>query len=162
MEQRSYADRRPPRQPPRLSWKTRRWRADPQTLRLAHHGLHRSDRQLQETGEDVYVPLTDLVPFVHVRIDLVIGGWDISGKNLLEASERAQVLEPHLIEQLAANLPSSSRFLRLRPRLYRHEPAGRADKRHQASNRAHAAAATLREDICDFKQKNGLDKVVVL
>ena len=47
------------------------------------------------TGKDVNVPLHDMLPMVHPN-DLAIGGWDISGLNLAEAMDRAQVLEPTL------------------------------------------------------------------
>lgn len=50
-------------------------------------------------GEDVFVPLNSLIPMVNPD-DIVIDGWDISGNNLAEAMERAQVLEPALKQQL--------------------------------------------------------------
>lgn len=48
-----------------------------------------------ETGKEINIPFHDLLPMVHPN-DLVIGGWDISGMNLSEAMDRAQVLEPTL------------------------------------------------------------------
>jgi len=47
------------------------------------------------TGEEVNIPLHDLLPMVHPN-DLVIGGWDISGMNIAAAMDRAGVLEPTL------------------------------------------------------------------
>jgi myo-inositol-1-phosphate synthase len=49
----------------------------------------------EATGEDVNIPLHNMLPMVHPD-DLVIGGWDISGMNLAAAMDRAQVLEPTL------------------------------------------------------------------
>jgi len=46
-----------------------------------------------QTGQEINVPLHDMLPMVHPS-DLVIGGWDISSMNLAEAMDRAQVLEP--------------------------------------------------------------------
>ena len=48
-----------------------------------------------KTGADINIPFHDLLPMVHPN-DLVVGGWDISGMNLAEAMDRAQVLEPTL------------------------------------------------------------------
>lgn len=47
------------------------------------------------TGDEVNIPLYDLLPMVHPN-DLVIGGWDISAMNIAEAMDRAAVLEPTL------------------------------------------------------------------
>jgi len=47
------------------------------------------------TGEEVNIPLHDLLPMVHPN-DLFISGWDISGMNIAEAMDRAAVLEPTL------------------------------------------------------------------
>lgn len=41
-------------------------------------------------GEEVHAPFSALLPMVHPN-DIVLGGWDISGLNLAEAMERAQV-----------------------------------------------------------------------
>lgn len=49
----------------------------------------------EQTGEEINVPFHDMLPMVHPN-DLVIGGWDISGMNVADAMDRAQVLEPSL------------------------------------------------------------------
>ena len=41
-------------------------------------------------GEEAYTPFSSLLPMVHPN-DIVWGGWDISGLNLADAMERAQV-----------------------------------------------------------------------
>lgn len=41
-------------------------------------------------GEEVHAPFSALLPMVHPN-DIVLGGWDISGLNMAEAMERAQV-----------------------------------------------------------------------
>ena len=43
-------------------------------------------------GEEMYIPFSKLLPMVHPN-DIVLGGWDISGMNLADAMERAQVHE---------------------------------------------------------------------
>lgn len=47
------------------------------------------------TGKEVNIPFHNILPMVHPS-DLVVGGWDISGMNMSEAMDRAQVLEPTL------------------------------------------------------------------
>ena len=46
-------------------------------------------------GEEVFTPFNSLLPMVNPD-DLVLGGWDISGLNLADAMERAQVGSPAL------------------------------------------------------------------
>jgi hypothetical protein len=41
-------------------------------------------------GEEVYIPFKALLPIVEPT-DVVLGGWDISGLNMADAMERAQV-----------------------------------------------------------------------
>ena len=53
-----------------------------------------------ETGKDVHVPISEMLPMVHPN-DFVIGGWDISGVRMDKAMERAQVLEWDLQRRLA-------------------------------------------------------------
>jgi myo-inositol-1-phosphate synthase len=57
----------------------------------------------EETGKEVTAPIYQLAPFVDPK-DLVIGGWDISSMNIAEACDRAQVLEPTLIERLCSQM----------------------------------------------------------
>merc|ERR1719436_40281 len=51
------------------------------------------------TGQDVNIPLCNLLPMVKPN-DLVIGGWDILSMNLGEAMKRSKVLDWSLQEQL--------------------------------------------------------------
>jgi myo-inositol-1-phosphate synthase len=47
----------------------------------------------------VYTPFKALLPMVEPN-EVVLGGWDISGLNMAEAMERAQVLDWTLQQQL--------------------------------------------------------------
>lgn len=47
-------------------------------------------------GEEAFTPMSSLLPMVHPN-DIVLGGWDISGINMAEAMERAQVLAAGLL-----------------------------------------------------------------
>ena len=53
-----------------------------------------------ETGKDVFVPVSEMLPMVHPN-DFVIGGWDISGVSMDKAMTRAKVLQYDLQRQLA-------------------------------------------------------------
>eukprot|EP00884_Botryococcus_braunii_P007040 jgi/Botrbrau1/16337/Bobra.0345s0001.1 len=73
-------------------------------------------------GEELYAPFNSLVPMVHPN-DLVLGGWDISGLNLSEAMERAQVLDFGLQQQLVPYMREHGTASRnLRRRLHRSQP----------------------------------------
>ena len=82
-----------------LRWETRQGTQDANyygsmmmssTVKLGVHAV---------TGQEVNIPFCQMLPMLHPS-DLVIGGWDISGMNLAEAMDRAQVLEPSLKAQL--------------------------------------------------------------
>lgn len=51
------------------------------------------------TGQDVYIPFSQILPMVHPN-NLVLGGWDISSANLADAMVRAKVLDWDLQRQL--------------------------------------------------------------
>jgi myo-inositol-1-phosphate synthase len=54
-------------------------------------------------GQNVYVPLKQLLPMVNPN-DLVITGWDISSLDLYQSMRRAQVLPYELQEQLKPHM----------------------------------------------------------
>ncbi|KAI8372368.1 hypothetical protein EDC96DRAFT_477432 [Choanephora cucurbitarum] len=112
-------------------------------------------------GTDVYVPLSEMLPLVHPT-DLVLGGWDISGKNLAESMERAQVLEYDLqrqvYDEMAKMVPLPSIYY---PDFIAANQEDRADNLIPGSDkRAHVNQ--IRKDIRDFKSAHQLDKVIVL
>ncbi len=114
-----------------------------------------------EAGRDVNVPFSDMLPMVHPN-DLVVGGWDISGLPLDKAMERAKVLEYDLQRQLA---PYTKDIVPL-PSIYYPDfiAANQEDRADNllpgADKKAHLEQ--IREDIREFKRKEGLDSVVVL
>lgn len=112
-------------------------------------------------GNDVYVPLNKVLPMVNPT-DFVIGGWDISGMNLADAMERAQVLDYDLQRQVADEMrqmvPLPSIYY---PDFIAANQSDRADNLIPGENkRAHADQ--IRKDIRDFKAANNLDKVIVI
>ena len=118
-----------------------------------------------ETGDDVNVPFSDLLPMVHPN-DLVVGGWDISSLPLDKAMERAQVLDYDLQRQLA---PYMAEYKPL-PSIYyptwiNANQTERADNLLPNGDRRDDKATHLeaiRGNIRDFKAEHGLDKVIVL
>jgi len=110
--------------------------------------------------QDVYAPVKNLLPMVDPT-ELVIGGWDISGLDMYQATKRAKVLEPDLIRQLKDELsemkPLSAVF---NLSFVASNQEDRADNLKEGTNRE--LIDQVREDIKKFKEINGLDKVVVL
>ncbi|KAM0333189.1 hypothetical protein ACHAQA_001849 [Verticillium albo-atrum] len=114
-----------------------------------------------KTKKDVNIPFSDILPMVHPN-DLVIGGWDISGLNLAEAMDRAQVLEPTLKQQVAKEMaqivPLPSVYY---PDFIAANQEDRADNVLPGTKACNEHVEQIRKDIRDFKENNGLDKVIV-
>ncbi|WVQ79083.1 hypothetical protein IAT38_001177 [Cryptococcus sp. DSM 104549] len=114
-----------------------------------------------ETGKDVFVPISDMLPMVHPN-DFVIGGWDISSLSMDKAMSRAKVLEYDLQRQLAPLMaevkPMPSIYY---PDFIAANQADRADNLIPGDDKA-AHLERIREDIRSFKSDNQLDSVIVL
>ncbi|KAK6628496.1 Inositol-3-phosphate synthase 1-B [Polyplax serrata] len=111
-------------------------------------------------NEPVSVPLSKLLPMVNPN-DIVLDGWDISSLNLAEAMERARVLDYDLQKQLVKYM----KYMKPRPSIFCDEyiapnQGDRADNVLNGSkwDQLHK----IRADIRDCKEKNGVDKVIVL
>jgi len=100
-----------------------------------------------KTGEEVNIPFHDVLPMVHPN-DLVIGGWDISGMNLADAMDRAQVLEPTLKslvrKELAQMVPLPSIYY---PDFIAANQEDRADNLIPGSKASLAHVEQIRKDI---------------
>lgn len=115
---------------------------------------------LDEAGEPVHIPFKNMLPMVAPN-DLVIGGWDISSMNLKDSMTRARVLQYDLQRQLApymedmVPLPSiySKNFIAA-------NQEDRADNIIPGTKKEQVEV--IRKNIRDFKEKHGLDKVLVL
>ncbi|KAA8564860.1 hypothetical protein MFRU_008g02960 [Monilinia fructicola] len=115
-----------------------------------------------KTGDDVNIPFHNALPMVHPN-DLVVGGWDISSYNLSEAMDRAGVLEPTLKEQIKKEMTELVPLPGLYyPDFIAANQEDRADNTIPGSKACNEHVEKIRQDIRDFKAKNGLDKVVVL
>jgi len=111
-------------------------------------------------GEDVYVLLKNLLPMADPN-EIVWGGWDINGANLAEAMERAEVLDWDLQRQLIPYMKDMKPL----PAIYLPDFIA-ANQKDRANNLIHGTkwemVEKIRQDIRDFKAKNGLDKVIIL
>ena len=111
-------------------------------------------------GEEVFVPLGNLVPMVHPN-DIVLGGWDVNNANLLQAAKRAKVLDVDLVRHVAKDLESVVPL----PGVY--DPSFIASNQKDRVNHIIPGSKQdqleqIRKDVREFKAKNSLDKVVVL
>ncbi|XP_063003346.1 inositol-3-phosphate synthase 1 [Elgaria multicarinata webbii] len=109
---------------------------------------------------DVYIPFCNLLPMVDPN-NIVFDGWDISSLNLAEAMRRAEVLDWPLQEQLWPYMEG----LKPRPSIYVPEFIA-ANQEERADNVLTGSkaeqVAQIRQDIRDFKNSSGVDKVIVL
>ncbi|KAL1968388.1 hypothetical protein VTN77DRAFT_1917 [Rasamsonia byssochlamydoides] len=115
-----------------------------------------------KNGKEINIPFHDMLPMVHPN-DLVIGGWDISSMGLADAMDRACVLEPSLKEQVRKEMAE----LKPLPSIYYPDfiaanQEDRADNVIPGNKACWEHVEHLRNDIREFKAKNGLDKVIVL
>ncbi|KAK3277652.1 Inositol-3-phosphate synthase [Cymbomonas tetramitiformis] len=111
-------------------------------------------------GEEVYTPFKNLMPTVNPN-DIILGGWDISSLNLAESMERAKVLDFDLQRQLVPYLremkPLAGVF---DPSFVAANQQARADNIMKGSKKEQLEQ--IRTDIRTFKEKNGVDQVIVL
>mmetsp|Transcript_17940 Transcript_17940/g.26870 ORF Transcript_17940/g.26870 Transcript_17940/m.26870 type:complete len:520 (-) Transcript_17940:159-1718(-) len=114
-----------------------------------------------EKGEEVYAPLSSVLPMVHPN-NLAVGGWDISKMNLGDAMQRACVFPISLQDRLYPMM----REMRPLPSIYYPEFIA-ANQKDRANNvipgkDKQKHLEKLQADIRNFKRKNKLDKVIVL
>lgn len=114
-----------------------------------------------ETGESVYVPLSNMLPMVDPN-DLVLGGWDINGDNMAVAMRKAQVLDVNLQDKVEPFLegmcPLPAVFY---PGFVAENQADRANNVVPGDDKE-AHVQHIRDDIRKFKADNNLDKVIVM
>lgn len=137
-----------------LSWPTRRG------VQRANWYGSLTQASTVPIGANIHVPLGQLLPTVHPD-DIVVDGWDISGANLAESMERAQVLEPALQQQLRKHLQT----LKPRPSIYDGDFIA-ANQEIRADNTIKGTKQQQIEqivaDIEEFQAKSNVDKVIVL
>jgi myo-inositol-1-phosphate synthase len=113
-----------------------------------------------KTGNSVYTPMSNMLPLLKPN-DIVWGGWDINGMHLGEAMKRSKVLEYDLQKKLYPHMkdivPLPSIYF---PDFIAANQGERAD--NVLTGTKQEQMEQVRKDIRDFKEKNGLDKVILL
>merc|ERR1711904_360493 len=102
--------------------------------------------------------MKNILPMVDPN-DILVGGWDISNKNLYESCKRAQVLDHDLIEKLKPHLEEITPL----PAVLNPEfiAANQEDRTNNLIvGGSQAAIDQIREDIKYMKSR--VDKVIVL
>ncbi|MDL1969425.1 MAG: inositol-3-phosphate synthase [Candidatus Desulfofervidaceae bacterium] len=116
------------------------------TIRLGK----RTENQVPKIKD--FIPLPDLDA-------LVFGGWDIFDDNLYEACLKAEVLEKTLVEELKDFLTTIKPYAAVFKQEFVHNLKGEHIKKETSYLDLIEA---LKADIEDFKQKNQLDRCVVV
>ena len=98
-----------------------------------------------------FVPLADLN-------DIVFGGWDVYSDNVYEAAMNAKVLEAGLLNSVKAELESIVPMKAAFDKNYAKNLVGT----HVKQGTRYELAQQVIEDIQNFKDKNGLDRIVLV
>lgn len=110
----------------------------------------------------VYKSVQELCDLVQVE-DIVVGGWDINGANMYDATLRAQVLPYALTSQLREELePVTARPGVYYPDFIAANQTERATNVLSGTKPCDAHLDQLRKDIRDFKELHKLERVVVM
>eukprot|EP00892_Ulva_mutabilis_P007250 jgi/Ulvmu1/4898/UM020_0184.1 len=111
-------------------------------------------------GEEVHVPFSGMLPMAKPE-ELVIGGWDISGMNMADAMQRAQVFDYDLQRQLIPYMKDMKPLPGIYdPKFIAANQAARADNLIPGTKSEQVAV--VRDQLNQFKRDNGLDKIIVL
>ncbi|MBK5294133.1 MAG: inositol-3-phosphate synthase [Acidobacteriia bacterium] len=102
--------------------------------------------------------IKDFAPLAKLD-DLVFGGWDIFEDNAYEAAAHAKVLEPAMLEQVKGPLSAVQPMKAVFDQNYVKRITG-PNVKQGGTKRDHAEM--LIEDISNFKQKNGCDRLVMI
>ncbi len=110
-----------------------------------------------EGDQKKYLHYKDIVPLADLK-DIVFTAWDVYPDNAYESAINAEVLKEKDInpvrEELEAIKPLKAAF--------DHNYAKRLDGNNVKEGTRWELVEQLRKDIRDFKEKNGLDRIVVL
>jgi myo-inositol-1-phosphate synthase len=113
--------------------------------------------RLGKRTENRYPKIKDFVPLADLN-DIVFGGWDVYSDNVYEAAVNAAVLEPGLLNSVKAELEAIKPMKAAFDKNY----AKNLDGTHVKTGTRLEMANELMEDIKNFQEQNGLDRIVVL
>ncbi|WP_104381008.1 inositol-3-phosphate synthase [Sphingobacterium sp. HMA12] len=102
--------------------------------------------------------IKDFVPLAKLE-DVVFGGWDVYEDNVYEAASKAQVLEQGQLDAVKAELEAIQPMKAVFDRNF----VKNLDGTHIKTEKTRRELAdAVRRDIREFKEKNGLDRVVLV
>jgi len=113
--------------------------------------------RLGKRTENRYPKIKEFVPLADLN-DIVFGGWDVYSDNVYEAAVNAAVLEKGLLDFVKSELESIVPMKAAFDKNY----AKNLDGTHVKTGTRLEMANELMEDIKNFQEKNGLDRIVVL
>ncbi|MDT3404949.1 inositol-3-phosphate synthase [Mucilaginibacter terrae] len=113
--------------------------------------------RLGKRTENRYPKINEFVPLANLK-DIVWGGWDVYSDNVYEAAVNAEVLERSLLDSVKAELESVKPMKAAFDKNY----AKNLDGTHVKTGTRLDMANELIEDIKNFQEQNGLDRIVVL
>ena len=114
--------------------------------------------RLGKRNENREVNIKDFVPLTKLD-DLVFGGWDIFEDNCYEAAVKAGVIEKELLNQIKSELS----LIKPMKAVFDKDFVKKLDGTYIKSIKGHRARIeALRQDIRDFKEKNNLDRAVMI
>lgn len=102
--------------------------------------------------------IKDFVPLANLQ-DIVFGGWDVYSDNVYEAASKAEVLEQHQLDQVRETLEA----IQPMKAVFDTNFIKNLDGTHIKTGLTRRQLAdAVREDIRAFKEKNGLDRIVMV
>lgn len=114
--------------------------------------------RLGQRNENRFPKIKDIVPLAKLD-QMVFGGWDIHDENLYESSVYAEVLEKDHLEPIRQELEQ----IRPMKAVFDQSYVKRLHGTHvKSGNTKWDLAEQVRQDIRDFKAKNGCDRIVVI
>ncbi|MEI2272239.1 inositol-3-phosphate synthase [Sphingobacterium sp. ML3W] len=102
--------------------------------------------------------IKDFVPLAKLE-DVVFGGWDVYEDNVYEAASKAQVLEQGQLDAVKAELEAIQPMKAVFDRNFVKNLDGTYIKSEKTRREL---ADAVQRDIREFKEKNGLDRVVLV
>jgi len=113
--------------------------------------------RLGKRTENRYPKIKEFVPLADLN-DIVFGGWDVYSDNVYEAAVNAAVLEKGLLDSVKSELETIVPMKAAFDKNY----AKNLDGTHVKTGTRLEMANELMEDIKNFQEQNGLDRIVVL
>ncbi|MDR2271754.1 MAG: inositol-3-phosphate synthase [Sphingobacterium sp.] len=114
--------------------------------------------RLGKRTEDRNPLIKDFVPLAKLE-DVVFGGWDVYEDNVYEAASKAQVLEQGQLDAVKAELEAIQPMKAVFDRNF----VKNLDGTHIKSEKTRRELAdAVQRDIREFKEKHGLDRVVLV